>query len=405
MDREAIVSRITKINWQREKDIYVHDLPLSSLCQLEWLWPRLNFEIRVHGRQVSPDWYVSELVLQAISENAKEAYESLVGRVTALYQSWIDKATKAGLPWVAAAFLAREAEYWWGKLDYHRSKLRAHWDDLSSTRKIKGLPWPELEFGELEAARERRRGCILDIMSSEATILNLAERPKDYPDFAGQFLHMVGEAIFSAMDENDEGTVKDLFERFFLATFAQFEKLRPLGDIDDWRVKVELKIAVAPVLDLMELSGYALLYADYYDNLVLSAPIITTWNAYLDQARIEFLAAAIRLTDSLFGLPHRATIRTAWGRRVNDRLRSIPRAPHSLRNGLEIPDIHVQHQSPLVRIFARDPYGTMHDGIDIFIAKHIRAHEHGQDINFGRRRRLFEEALRREEERALGREP
>lgn len=49
-------------------------------------------------------------------------------------------------------------------------------------------------------------------------------------------------------------------------------------------------------------------------------------------------------------------------------------------------DTIVQHESPLVRMFAPSWPDLFHDGIDIFISQYIRQRRDGKELDFGRRR-------------------
>jgi hypothetical protein len=77
----------------------------------------------------------------------------------------------------------------------------------------------------------------------------------------------------------------------------KFENLRPKTGSTDWRAQQEFKIAAAPLLDLMELSGYARLLADFHKNPDLWTEITRTWDGYLSNKHtsqvINLFAAAI----------------------------------------------------------------------------------------------------------------
>ena len=62
-------------------------------------------------------------------------------------------------------------------------------------------------------------------------------------------------------------------------------------------------------------------------------------------------------------------------------------------------DIVIGHESALIRLFAQEPYGSFHDGIDVFIAYYLRGVEGGAGLDFGTRRRDLGESIEREERR------
>ena len=403
--KDAVPQRIAKIEWKSEKSIYRAGFSLHVLKQLEWLRPRLEFEERVEGHIVSPAWYLQELVTQKEAHNHSASVTCFHSKACKLYEHWIKTATSSQHPWLAAVMMSKESEYW-NKLDYHTNTLNQLWSDLNSDRRLEGLPWPSLGVDGLTLEKARRKMELMKLMSDQSVLLSLMSRPKSYPDFAGQFLHTVGEALFAAICENDRNTVKVLFRRYLYGSLLQFEQLRPKEAKLDWRSKIDLKVAFAPLLDLMDISGYMHLFSDFHDAPYLKEIAAREWDEYLEQdsakQALQLLAAGVSLTDSAFELAHRSIIRTGWEQAVERRLMNLERreAPWDESNFYRQFESIVVHESPLVRIFAKDPLSSLHDGIDIFLAKYVRQRDDGKDLDFGsRRRRDIEEEIAREERR------
>lgn len=403
--KDAILQRIANIRWKSEKSIYRAGFAVQILSQLEWLRPRLEFEERVEGHIVSPAWYLQELVTQKEADNLSASMTCFHSKACKLYEHWIKTATSSKHPWLAAVMMSKESEYW-NKLDYRTETLKQLWSDLKSDRRLEGLPWPSLSIDDLTRKKARRKMELMKLMSDQSVLLSLMSRPKSYPDFAGQFLHTVGEALFTAICEKDRNTVKVLFGRYLYGSLLQFERLRPKEAKLDWRSKIDLKVALAPLLDLMDISGYMYLFSDYHDAPYLKEIVAKEWDEYLEQnsakQALQLLAAGVWLTDSAFALAHRSIIRTGWEQAVERRLMNVERreAPWDESNFYRQFESIVVHESPLVRIFAKDPLSSFHDGIDIFLAKYVRQRQDGKDLDFGiRRRRDIEEEIAREERR------
>ena len=405
--KEAIFQRLRRITWKSEKSIYCVGFKVHILKLLEELRLKLETEEKIEGRVVSSPWYLQELIAKVEAENLSAAMICFHDEVRELYESWIEIAKSSKYPWMAAVMISREWEYW-HKLDLHIKALEQLWDDLSSDRRIKGIRWSSLDTNALTERRELRKKELLKHMSAENVLLSLISRPETYPDFAGQFLHTVGEALLTAMCENDCDTVETLFESYLYGSLLQLEQLKPKEVTLDWQNQIDLKIAFAPLLDLMELSGYVYLLSDYHDTQKLKQPILKAWNKYLDQdspQRLQFLAEIVSLSESVFGTTPRDLSRTRWKPIIRQHLADIERRafedPHSRFAYSQLdPVIVIMHDSPLVRIFA-SPDFRFHDGIDIFIAKYVRSRQDGQNLNFGQRRqrRDFSEEIQREEDR------
>ena len=269
----------------------------------------------------------------------------------------------------------------------------------------------ELDINKLREKKNQREKELLKLMSGESLLLSLFSRPESYPDFAGQFLHTVGEALLHAMCENDCDTIETLFDRYFRGNLLQFEQLRTEKAASERQQQVNLKFAVDPLLDLMDMSGYVYLLSEYHDTPSIKTPIIKAWDEYFDhdqgQVRLQFLANALSISEAVFGIAPRDINRTRWKQMIqrlleNVERQEIPPDPNRITIDPEPRTVPV-HESALVRIFAgrSDPFpNTPYDGIDIFLAKYIRQWESEEDLDFGwTRRRDLEEEIRREENR------
>ena len=402
--QDKIGQRINLITWKSEKSIYQAGFAVHVLNRLEWLRPRLEFEEKVENHIISPQWYLQELIGQIEAESLATATTSFHDKARETYQRWIETATSSQQTWLAAMIIAREAEYW-RKLDSHTDALNQLWIGLNSDRRVEGLQWPSLDINEMKEKKDRRKKELLKLMSDQNIYLSSISRSESYPDLAGQFLHTIGEALLSAMCGNDQDTVRSIFKYYFYGNLLQFERLRPKETKSDWRSQIDIKIAVAPLLDLMDISGYAYLLSEYHDTLYLKEVIAKEWGEYLDQEQaketLQLLAAAVSLTESAFELPHRGTNRTRWQQIISERLKEVERreVPWDGSGPIRSFEPIVMHKSPLVRIFARDGLRSFRDGIDIFLAQYVRKRDEGRELNFGRlRSRDLEEEIEQEKE-------
>ena len=404
-NQDTIRQRLHRIKWKSKKSIYKVGFAVHVLPQLEWLRPTLEFEQKIEGRLVSPPWYLQELIIQKEAENLRTIMICFSENACSLYRQWIETSTQH--PWLKAVIISTELEYW-NKFDYHIRIMNELWNDLNSDRRVEDLPWPSLNIDELiEKCRQRDKE-LLKLISEESVLLSLTSRPDSYPDFAGQFLHTVGEALFSAMCRNDCNTVETLFKRYFGGSLLQYENLCPKEEGTDWQTQNNLKIAAAPLLDLMDISGYACLLSDYHETPDLKEPILTAWDTYLnaeaENRTLQILAVTVWLSESDFEIGHRSTLRTRWKQIIQRLLTDVEREEVDLGAGvpyiLSGSETDPVHNSSLVRVFAKNLDFLFYDGIDVFIAKCVRHREGGENLDFGRPGyRDLKEAIRREENR------
>ena len=307
---QHIENMVSSVRWDKEASIYRQGFSKHCLSQVEWLKPRLTFERDVEGHVVSPLWYLTELVRQVEAKQLVANIEALIIKSADLFKTSTKKATDCKRPWLAAAIMSREWEYWHKISDQLNNIWPNTWNELSSARYIDGLPWPQLDLEELRSKSDTRQNELLSQMSKQNILLALINRPENYPDYAGQFLHTSGEVAFDALLGNDAVLLKNVFEPYLHGVLLQFNKLRPKTSTTDWHAQQDFKIAAAPLLDLMNLSGYAKLMSDYHENVVLWETVTQTWdkclNRALEQSPLPLLAGALDLTEGTFGISHRA---------------------------------------------------------------------------------------------------
>ena len=399
LDADKVEKKLSKITWEKEAELYKHEFPAYCLPTLEWLKPRLSFEISTEGYLVSPIWYQKELLLQTETDVFTKNTNSLISKSSELYGSWISKTMQTKHPWLAGAVMSREWEFW-HKVESQIEMWQAKWNDLSKDRKIKGLPWENFEGEQLKATRKNRQAKLLQLMSEQSLTLNFLERPEGFPDYAGQFLHTTGEMSFDSLLTNNMSLLSSSFKLYLCGCITKFEKLRPKSvSTADWSSLQNFKIALAPLLDLMDISGYARLMADYHRNNELWQIVVATWDKYFEtktESKPSWFAQCILLTGDTFEIPHRGILRTSWNMRVKKKLSDVPRHERYSQNYI-YPDTVIDHKSALVRVFAREQRGSSHDGITIFGAFYLRTKEDAKELDFGWRERSLQDCLDREE--------
>lgn len=402
--RDQVADRVRKIRWKSPSSIYRAGFKEQSLSTLEWMRPRLEFEQRVEGKDASPLWYKVELLVHTEAKCFAEAMQCLHERVPKLYREWRLLARRADDTQLEASLLSMEAEYM-NKLNNYAKDFNRQWHDLSSDRKLKDSPWPELDAVALEQQRSHHGTAMLMSMSEPETLQSLiAARTEVLPDFAGQFLHTIGEALIDAVCNNESDHFSQLFVRFLKGTMGELASHLEQEANADLKLENKLKVAVAPLLDLMTVSGFAYLFSDYYRAPRLAEVVTETWDAWLKgdatERKLQLLASAVSLSEGeLVQLPHRSTNRTRWMRQVMQRLADIETKEVHYKDRL-VPDSIVMHESPLVRLFAGEEFSPPYDGIDIFLARYIRRRPHGRELDFGWRRTVnLEQSIEAETKR------
>ena len=402
-DRNYIENSLASIRWDNDTDIYRQGFPAYCLSQLEWLKTRLDFEKEVEGKYITPLWYRTELVRQVVAERFVDNTKVLLSMGSALYADAISIALSRKHPWLAAAVMSREWEYW-HKVESQMDVWEETWVDLSAHRKIEGLEWPKFEFDELRTIFENRQVDLVNLMSRQNLLLALLSRPEGFPDYAGQFLYTSGEVAFDALLGNKVELLRSVIEPYLHGCLLRFNDLCPRSENVDWRFQQEFKIASAALLDVMHVSGYAKLLAAYHGNDALWNEVTAAWDKCMaekaEPSLTSLLVGVVNITKGTFEIPHHSISHTAWEQKINWQLQNVPRH-EEYHMGSIGSDTVIDHDSPLVRIFAENEYGSFYDGIDIFFEFYLRNIDGFEESDFGLKRRDLGESIEREEQRRL----
>ncbi len=398
LDASKIEKKLSKIVWRKDDNLYKYEFPSYCLPRLEWLKSKLNFEISIEGHLVSPIWYQKELLLQTEADVFIKNTNSLILKSKKLYESWIKKTMEAKRLWLAGAVMSSEWGFW-HKIDLQIEIWRVKWNKLNENLKIKELPWAKFEYEKLVAASNNRQKKLVELMSKQNPMLAYSKKPEGFPDYTGQFLHTVGEKSFDTLLTNNENLLSNIFEPYFHGCIVQFIKLKSESSSTDWHTQQGLKIAVAPLLDLIDISGYAQLMANYHGNAQLWEQVVGVWDEYFanNADKLPFFAAAIALISGTFEISHRSMLRINWKTKIDKKLSDVPR--HQVDSHMYGIDTAVNHNSALIRTFAWDQHGSPYNGIDIFITLYLSTKEGAEELNFGRSWKTLKESLDREETR------
>ena len=370
LDAERLRHALNGVDWLRSSTPYSLGLHAYSLECAEWLAERLAFERSVSS-QVTPQWYCGELLAQQEAEAIARAiaglYRDAFGRIWAV----VDRALERRQLWEAACLLS-DALHYVRKLQGHLERIQGAMTRVSADRRIQKLPWPAEDFESVEADLDQHYAKAIERMT--VVIPRLTKRPKDLPDYPGQFLHAATEYVFECVIKQDVATLAKIFPGTFLGCLAMHNALRTpdLEPSDPW-LEGALSLAFAPILDLVELSGYSYLLSEVFPEHMTWPVIAQKWDEVLDAQKGlgGRILAIIAFSKGQFALAPRSILRTSWQQRLERILTKLPtkREGHVFAMSLEI-----DHPSAFVRTVVHPgPFTTTYDGADIFTATYLLA--------------------------------
>jgi hypothetical protein len=390
-------AKLSVIDWRLSKSIYSQDMPIHLLQQLEWLRDRLEYEYLIEDKVISPPWYILELVLKVNLEKYVTDLEAIFVRCSSLFNSWIEMTESMKRPLLSAAILSREWEFW-GKVEAHLTVLEEAWIEAIADKRIKGLIWPSVNFDDLLKQKKLRKIEAVKQMSTVGGLLNLLSKSDKLPDYGGQFINICAYQLLDAMCNNNFELFKILFKKYLYSSIATFSKLKPTETLPDWRKIQEFKIAVSPLLDLIEISGYAKVASEFYEESSWWAEVVDIWDNYikedsdLDEIFI-LLSSAINLTEGTIEIAHRSSFRLSWQQNILALLSQIQRKEiFSDQEFMFRPKTLIFHPSALVRMISKEDYqrfGSFRDGIGLFMYYFFKAYKKCDLSKLSSRKRNF----------------
>ncbi|MCM3575602.1 hypothetical protein M3172_20630 [Mesobacillus subterraneus] len=387
INREGISSKLKNINWKSNTDIYQSDFYSHILPQLEWLSSRIKFEVAIEGKVITPLWYQTELIAVIEANKMADCANSFVTESLEAFGNWISFIEGFDDRLLTSALISREWEYW-NKISANFHRFNIPWKNLINQKSIEGLQWPNLNLESLDTQIQRRKKEILRIMANYSVPLIKEGRSDQIPDYGGQFHHYIAEGILEAIIKDDIELLKALFKPYFYSCLALFEKklldYKELKNLN-WRDLSNIKIASAPLLDLIDISGYVHLLSEYHNNSRMWIHVNAIWDEYLgtESDLTNIFVSAVSLSSRALEIPHHSMIRRNWRQWISESFNNIPTSRIYASNPFR-EEVLIHHPSPLIRLFIKDNY-SLTDGIDIFIYSYFRQQPDGAQMDYGRR--------------------
>lgn len=408
---DYIETEIGKIRWRNEASIYKTKLPGFAHERLVQIYGLVDTEYLLEGRRVTPDWFIKNHAMQVTLERVIKNTERLVDFISLRISSLKAKPHYTQMSQdrngvlILSALVDRSLE--------QASKMKILCDDffdlyeaVKGSNKIPGLPWPVLDTDLAKKKVTDLETSLLEEIASLSTLMNKWNFPDKFPDYTGKFLHFTGNLLIEGLIRGDISAAT--FRYFFVSSLLMFEKIRTehIGK-PDWIIKENLQVAVAPVLDLMSLSGFAFLLSHYHNKPAIWDIVKNQWDIYLNldpadkDGKLKKMHAIFSYPQTVFGIPHRDFHRSKWQTRVryfleeNIETETTWMQPGGARAFQE--RLIVKHDSPIVRAFLEgNVMMDRFEGEDVFIDVYLLGQTSHLNLSFSPKQDSFNKKVQHE---------
>lgn len=353
----GLTEKISKVKWTQTQGAYLAGLPFAMLPSLESTANDLRNELAIEGIIQSPAWYIETLCVHSYIFALQKYFDFIKSLHTEYFQSKFDKLITAGQLPLAVHLLQRWIEFTnkYQRLVY---VLKKHVNECAPFHKVKDLSWPVFDFDAEEKIATNRGKEVVDKLVELLPKLKDLAVEDDLPDYFGQALTLGIEACYQACEENDPDRLKKTLPVVFEASLAAFDKIR--AKVQNWAQEdSKIVYSTEPLINLLEISGYARLYSELYQNPAPWQVTQTLWGIYLGATDahqfIQFLNAMVRYRDTLFMIMPQDNLRINWKMYFENKMRErgFPIFPDSESYDFVNNRRQPVHESALIRVIAR----------------------------------------------------
>ena len=371
--------------------------PRSQLVVLEELAAGIALEERTEGKRITPDWWIHHYAARSVARDLHSAVETLMkeinGRVMPAVEESADDSQRT-------AMLIFEALELMHKLSSHLPTFESALQVLAGFRHPAACDdmWPDLTLpsqlpSQLEDRLLLRLAAVIDDLPAD-------RHDRSGPDLFGQAYKRLFDASFQAILDGNQDLARTLFPRALAA--AESARGRLIKDLSDQRARDQLIFGTEPLVDMMELSGYALLMQEV-DGAGIWDDVRTFWDKLMSEPHEvplhALLPAVLSARQGIFMLTTGGMERTGRRMRLDHLLRD--RGVVSDQHGLPFMDDEPElgHPSAIVEVFAPEDLGGFGDLEDLFLVEYVFKRPEAAGTKMPRNADLLRESIELARER------
>lgn len=238
------------------------------------------------------------------------------------------------------------------KFAIHFGGLQRYCVELDKTRKLIDIPWVDLPW---EECQKKIAGIHQELIALFSTLLHpIINLPRidDFPDHFGHAYTVLTDECLKSMITGNEDLFKKIFPVTFQAALEAHDRQRKLEIAD---VETKFGFLADPIIDLFDLSGYALIF-DELDEKNFWSTVKGTWDKYFSDAsnRPELMKSFVTFgTHHQFMVFPRSITRTSWQQQLERILRQRGLMREELFDPFSNEEEEEEHSSKIIQMLTR----------------------------------------------------
>jgi hypothetical protein len=372
---------VDRLDWQKRKSIYTNLLPISLLEELESLFDKLSFEREIEGCLTTPKWFYRQMIFRQYADSIKVSLDSSANSLNHIFTVTAEKFIKQNKYIYAAHNILRGLEVC-HKFQYYIEKVRHRVTEIEENRLLIEFPWPEWDWDNLTTKINTTRSTLIDLLATHLSKLSTTKPHELLPDYFGQAYHSIISACYAMLINHDVLGFDKTFKQLLFCSFTASEQLRK--KLAGQEPEIYATFISEPLLDMLELSGYAIIYSELHQKADIWNTCKETWNNFLESKKeskklIELLVAVYTHKHQLHRIAPRDTLRFNWKRQLQDELRNagMPAEPISYRD-----EQTIKHSSTLIRAIGSAFFTERLIASQTFIVTYLLKRKEAEDVSF-----------------------
>ena len=375
---------LSTVEWQNEEAASTASIMVEAKERLEKLGEKLRFERTVEDKILTPKWYQIEYLLPSVLDGLHKRVHLLRERISNLQEDVIPYLENEDIYFSACELAERGLEIQ-TKWEHFAEAAQETNDSLRELERAEDFELPRYDWEALSNDLESTDQRAVDLLINCAPRLLPHLNDSRAQEVIGRAYSISTDRCAEAVISGRTDRFSELFEEAFNLGVFLYGRV-PLKDVDlrEWD---QVRVGIQPLLDVMSLSGLALI-RDEIDGPGFWKLVRETWNDFLEErdSTRDFLKTLLRIGGKSlteFGVMPRLTIRIRWRQSMQDELRdrgflSRPRATGNTPGS----------KRPLLEAVLAGGHG-IEDPINVFLAAIIALHPESIGLKWPREVRSF----------------
>jgi hypothetical protein len=393
MGAKVFTSITESANQVNVKSLYRSGLPRKVLQQLESAKRYLDFERVVEGKALTPQWFQLQLVTLSYLRFLESTLKSLLGELDKVFLEEAKSLIEQKKHLIAIHLIERGFEAC-NKFALHFGGLQRYCAELDQTRKLADIPWVNIPWEDYQKKIADIHQQLIELFSTLFYPIIQLPRLEDFPDHFGHAYTVLTDECLKSITSGNEALFRRLFPVTFVACLEAHERQKKLEIVD---LETKFGFWADPIIDLFDLSGYALIFSEL-DGKDLWSVVKNTWDKYFAEPvnKLERMKSFLTFgTHRQFLAFPRSTTRTSWQQQLERILkrRGLMREERFYR---DVSTDQKEHSSRIIQILTRSI--MLHEKArELFVVTYFKDEIKRREIEIPDRMQHLYESLNEEE--------